>query len=71
MENILPQVTYEDRLAELQSERIALEQKTEFDSYETYAHEFLELATRYLEIGALSGYSICMKKYQYYIARSQ
>jgi hypothetical protein len=67
MNNVLPVLTYEEKLAELQDRRLALELKPEIGSYEAYANEFLALASEFLAVDAMSGYSACMKRYSHYI----
>lgn len=64
--NILPPNTITDRLEELQAERQSLELTSEITSYADFAEKFLALATKYLDIDAMSGYAACMKRYQYY-----
>lgn len=68
MKTILPELTYQEKLAELQARRKELELRSEIESYEAYANEFLALATEFLGIDAMSGYSACMSRYSYYIA---
>lgn len=70
MNTILPTETVIDYLTTLQEEKLALELKSEIESYDDYAIQFLQLATKFLEINAMSGYHACMKRYQNYISRS-
>lgn len=70
MSAILPTETLVDYLAQLQAEKLELELTCEITSYEEYANKFLSLATKFLEINAMSGYHACMKRYQNYISRS-
>lgn len=69
--NILPTITITDRLAELQEERQALELTSEITSYADFADQFLTLATKFFDIGAMSGYAACMKRYQYYASLAE
>jgi lipase chaperone LimK len=65
--NVLPRITYEDKLAELHDTRIGLELRVGFSSYLEHANDFLALATRYLEIDALACYGTCMNRYKHYL----
>ncbi len=66
--NVLPGITYEDKLAELHDVRIGLELRVSISSYLEHANDFLALATQYLEIDALSCYATCMNRYKHYLA---
>ena len=69
--NVLPGTTYEDKLAELHDIRIELELRVSLSSYLEHANDFLALATRYLEIDALSCYATCMNRYKHYLTLHQ